>query len=53
VQGSLASVGGGGASIRIGDKQFREAQQQTKLLTAIKDALTNGPQVKELLAVLA
>ena len=53
VQASLASVGGGGASIRIGDKQFREAQQQTKLLTAIKDALTNGPQVKELLAVLA
>lgn len=32
VQSSLASVGGGGASIRIGDKQFREAQQQTKLL---------------------
>ena len=53
VQASLASVGGGGASIRIGDKQFREAQQQTKLLTTIKDALTNGPQVKELLAVLA
>lgn len=53
VQASLASVGGGGASIRIGDKQFREAQHQTKLLTAIKDALTNGPQVKELLAVLA
>lgn len=53
VQASLAAVGGGGASIRIGDKQFREAQQQTKLLTAIKDALTNGPQVKELLAVLA
>lgn len=53
VQASLASVGGGGASIRIGDKQFREAQQQTKLLGAIKEALTNGPQVKELLAVLA
>ena len=53
VQASLAAVGGGGASIRIGDKQFREAQQQTKLLSAIKEALTNGPQVKELLAVLA
>jgi hypothetical protein len=32
VQSSLASVGGGGAAIRIGDKQFREAQHQTKLL---------------------
>ena len=39
VQASLASVGGGGASIRMGDKQFREAQQHTKLLKGIKDAI--------------
>lgn len=52
VQSSLASVGGGGGAIRIGDKRFREAQAQTALLKSIDEAL-HGPQSKKLLAVLA
>ncbi len=52
VQSSLASVGGGGASIRIGDKQFREAQQHTKLLKAINDTLAKWPATRDALAVL-
>jgi len=52
VQGSLASVGGGGASIRIGDKQYEEARRHTELLKDIREALS-GPQSKKLLAVLA
>lgn len=53
VQSSLASVGGGGAAIRIGDKQFREAQQQTKLLATISTTLEDAARNKKLLAVLA
>lgn len=53
VQASLASVGGGGGSIRIGDMQFREAQKQTDLLARIKEALVDSPQSKQMLAVLA
>lgn len=51
IQGSLASVGGGGASIRLGDSQLSEAKKHSKLLKEIRDFVR--PRKAENVAVLA
>lgn len=51
IQGSLASVGGGGASIRLGDSQLSEARKHSRLLKEIRDFVR--PRKGENVAVLA
>lgn len=51
LQSGLASVGGGGASIRLGDSQLSEAKKHSKLLKEIRDFVR--PRKGENVAVLA
>lgn len=46
IQSSLAAVGGGGFSMRIGDMQLAEARRHSKLLQEIRDYI-KGPRAAE------